>query len=96
MALIHDLREAMIGDITSFNDISQGEYVSSFIEYSTNYNIEKKHIKEEITLKFLACAIRFFNSHFVDLLLNQWNKYKIDKTWTSLLVRQLNKLESID
>lgn len=96
MALIHDLREVVIEDITPFDDISWGKYVSPLIEYSTNYNIEKKHIRKELTLKFLVCTIRSLDSHFVDLLLDQWNKYKVNKSRTSLLMRQLNKLECID
>ncbi|KAL8881212.1 MAG: hypothetical protein Q9198_001539, partial [Flavoplaca austrocitrina] len=80
MALVHDMGEAVIGDITPFDGISRDE----------------KHLREEMALKFLACTIRPLNPSFADLILELWCEFEEGETRTSQLVRQIDKLECID
>lgn len=49
-----------------------------------------------MALKFLACTVRPANPKFADSLLETWYEYEAGDTKASLLVRQMDKLESID
>ena len=66
------------------------------LELTSDDIVDEKHLREEMALKFLACTIRPSNSHFADLILRLWYEYEAGETQTSLLVRQLDKLECMD
>ncbi|MCJ1448909.1 MAG: HD domain-containing protein 2 [Stictis urceolatum] len=72
--------EAIIGDITPYDGISQ----------------EEKHLREEMAIKFLACTIRSWDPRFADLLSKYWYEYEEGQTRAAMLVRQMDKLECLD
>ncbi|GIZ48184.1 hypothetical protein CKM354_001125700 [Cercospora kikuchii] len=80
MALVHDMGEAIIGDITPYDGISPDE----------------KRLREELAVKFLSCTVRPSNPHFADMVLELWNEYEAGKTQVSQLVRQIDKLECMN
>lgn len=49
-----------------------------------------------MALKFLACTIRSFNPSFANLILDHWYEYEAGESRTSVLVRQMDKLECMD
>ncbi len=49
-----------------------------------------------MALKFLACTIRSFNPSFANLILDHWYEYEAGESRTSVLVRQMDKLERMD
>ncbi|KZM26469.1 ATP binding [Ascochyta rabiei] len=79
MALVHDMGEALIGDITPSDGVSK----------------EQKFEREEMALKFLACTIRPWNSSFADLVLVLWYEYEKGESQAAELVRNVDKLECI-
>lgn len=96
MALVHDMGEAVIGDITPFDGISRGKYYVHTLIYTSNNIVGEKYLREEMALKYLACTIRPSNPRFADLILEHWYEYEAGETRTSLLVRQMDKLEYMD
>ncbi|KAF1363472.1 cytidylate kinase [Lizonia empirigonia] len=79
MALIHDMGEALIGDITPSDGVTK----------------EQKFEQEEMALKFLACTVRTWNPDFADLILGLWYEYEKGESDAAMLVRQVDKLECI-
>ncbi|KIV98444.1 uncharacterized protein PV09_09742 [Verruconis gallopava] len=78
MALIHDMGEAIIGDITPSDGISP----------------EQKYIREEMAIKFQACTIRKTHPDFADMMLGLWHEYEEGKTDVAIFVRQADKVEA--
>ncbi|KAF1357332.1 cytidylate kinase [Lizonia empirigonia] len=79
MALIHDMGEALIGDITPSDGVSK----------------EQKFEREDMALKFLACTVRSWNPSFADSILDLWYEYEKGESGAAMLVRQVDKLECI-
>ncbi|KAF9728651.1 cytidylate kinase [Paraphaeosphaeria minitans] len=77
MALVHDMGEALIGDITPSDGIST----------------EQKFKREEMALEFLACTLRTSNPDLANSILDLWHEYEDGRTDTAILVKQLDKLE---
>jgi len=95
MALIHDMGEALIGDITPSDGISSSSVNHSFCLASPKIEPEQKFDQEEMALKFLACTIRSSNSDFADSILDLWREYEEGKSEAAILVREIDKLECI-
>lgn len=96
MALVHDMGEALIGDITPSDGISRGKCCFRLLINVSNNTVDEKYLREEMAMKFLAYTIRPSNSHFADLILELWYEYETGETQASRLVRQMDKLECID
>ncbi|KAF2633000.1 cytidylate kinase [Macroventuria anomochaeta] len=79
MSLVHDMGEALIGDITPSDGVSK----------------EQKFEREEMALKFLACTIRSSNPSFADSILDLWYEYERGESPAAMLVREIDKLECI-
>lgn len=77
MALIHDIGECIIGDITPFDEVS----------------VEEKYSREEMAVKYLGCTITKSNPMFVDELLTLWYEYEQGNSKPARLVQQLDMLE---
>jgi 5'-deoxynucleotidase YfbR-like HD superfamily hydrolase len=94
IALVHDMGEAIIGDITPSDGISPGKCPFSIQRISSD-RIEVKHTREELALEFLACTIRPTNPKYADRILELWCEYEEGKTRAALLAKQMDKLECI-
>ncbi|KAF2113719.1 cytidylate kinase [Lophiotrema nucula] len=80
MALIHDMGEALVGDITPSDGISR----------------EEKYTREEMAFKFLACTLRSSHPTFADSILDLWHEYENRETQAAMLVHQIDKLECLN
>lgn len=94
MSLVHDMGEALIGDITPSDGVSKG-HLSLGIDGLFLTETEQKFAREEMALKFLACSVRSWNSDFADSILDLWYEYERGESAAAILVRQVDKLECI-
>lgn len=93
MALVHDMGEALVGDITPSDGVSPGKVVSGSLMNIAYHRIEDKYMREEMALKFLACTMRSTNPDFADRILELWHEFEKGETRVALLVRQIDSLE---
>ena len=82
MALVHDLAESLVGDITPHDGVSKAD----------------KHAAEAAAMERLAGALAAGGPHFrgvADDMLALWGEYEACSTREALLVKDLDKVEMI-
>lgn len=80
IALVHDVAEAIVGDLTPYCGIS----------------VEEKHDRERQAMEYLSQLASKFNPQFADEILECWNDYERAQTPDALFVKDIDKLELYD
>lgn len=98
MALVHDIGEAIIGDITPSDGISRGDLYSPLpiVSQMANVFAEEKHVREKLAVEFVACTLRLADPLYADEIVDLWSEYEQAETAVARLVHQIDKLECID
>ncbi|OAL07202.1 cytidylate kinase [Phaeosphaeriaceae sp. SRC1lsM3a] len=79
MCLVHDMGEAIIGDITPSDGVTR----------------EEKHVREEMAMKYLTCTAQLTSPDQANMLMDLWNEYEEGQSKAAQLVRQIDKLECL-
>ncbi|KAI5963890.1 hypothetical protein KGF57_001165 [Candida theae] len=79
IALVHDIAESLVGDITPYAGISKAE----------------KHRREEETIHFLHEVIKPYNPAFADELVELWFDYEEIRNTEARYVKDIDKFEMI-
>jgi 5'-deoxynucleotidase YfbR-like HD superfamily hydrolase len=58
-------------------------------------NIEDKHLREEMAMKYLTCTAQPASSDQADMLMDLWNEYEEGQSKAAQLVKQIDKLECL-
>lgn len=77
IALVHDIAEALVGDITPFGGVSKAE----------------KHRREWATVQYLAQLIEPYNARFAAELVELWLDYEEIRTPEARYVKDIDKFE---
>lgn len=80
LALVHDLAEALVGDITPHDGVSKADKYT--MERDAMHKIKVDHFEK-------------YNSEIGDQLVTLWQEYEEGKTKEARFVKQLDKLEMI-
>ncbi|KAF2028940.1 cytidylate kinase [Setomelanomma holmii] len=79
MCLLHDMGEAIIGDITPSDGVTP----------------ESKYLQEEMAMKYLACTLHDSSTNLREMLVDVWHEYEAGQSQAAQLVKQVDKLECI-
>ncbi|KAI5967733.1 hypothetical protein CANMA_002913 [Candida margitis] len=79
IAIVHDIAESLVGDITPFAGISKAE----------------KHRREEETIHYLHDVIKPYNPDFAKELVELWFDYEEIRTTEARYVKDIDKFEMI-
>ncbi|ODV79417.1 uncharacterized protein CANTADRAFT_52065 [Suhomyces tanzawaensis NRRL Y-17324] len=79
IALVHDIAESLVGDITPFGGVSKKE----------------KHRRELESIEFLASIIRPYNKKFSHEIMELWLDYEEIRTVEARYVKDVDKFELI-
>jgi putative hydrolase of HD superfamily len=79
IALVHDIAELLVGDITPFGGVSKAE----------------KHRREFESIKFLAELIEPYNPKFSSEIMELWLDYEEIRTLEARYVKDIDKFEMI-
>ncbi|KAI5966845.1 uncharacterized protein KGF55_000254 [Candida pseudojiufengensis] len=79
IAIIHDIAECLVGDITPFAGISKSE----------------KHRREKETIEYLQQIIKPYNSEFATEMYELWTDYEEIRTIEARYVKDIDKFEMI-
>ena len=96
MTLVHDMGEALIGDITPSDNILRG-LIQTRIKFSqlTN-NIEEKRRRERLAVQYLACLAEPVNPIFAKEIEDLWSEYEEGVSDVARLVKGTDALECMD
>lgn len=79
IALVHDIAEALVGDITPFGGVSK----------------EEKHRRELETIEYLVELIKPYNSEFAHEMMELWLDYEEIRCLEARYVKDIDKFEMI-
>lgn len=80
IALVHDIAESLVGDITPFGGVSKQE----------------KHRREWESVQYLSEVIKPYNKHFSNELIELWLDYEEIRTPEARYVKDIDKFEMIE
>lgn len=104
MALVHDMGESIIGDITPTDGISKGKFpsfqgFSHFFPFNVlldaNNASEEKFSREHKAMESLAGSIRPLNPTFASEIVDLWLEFEGGDTSEALMVRDLDAFECL-
>lgn len=79
IAVIHDIAEALVGDITPFDGVAK----------------EEKHRREFLTIEYLASLIKHYNPYFAHEMVDLWLDYEEIRCIEARYVKDVDKYEMI-
>ncbi|QFZ28595.1 putative HD domain-containing protein [Clavispora lusitaniae] len=79
IALVHDIAEALVGDITPFGGVTK----------------EEKHRREFETIEYLESLVEGYNSRFAQEMKELWLDYEEIRCLEARYVKDIDKLEMI-
>lgn len=79
IAVVHDMAELLVGDITPFGGVSKPE----------------KHRREYETMQLLQLIVAPYNAEFADELMDLWLDYEEIRSVEAQYVKDIDKLEMI-
>ena len=79
IALVHDIAEALVGDITPFGGVTK----------------EEKHRREFETIEYLELLVEGYNSRFAQEMKELWLDYEEIRCLEARYVKDIDKLEMI-
>ncbi|CCE82306.1 Piso0_002026 [Millerozyma farinosa CBS 7064] len=79
IAVIHDIAEALVGDITPFDGVTK----------------EEKHRREFITIEYLSSLIKHYNPDFAREMVDLWLDYEEIRCIEARYVKDVDKYEMI-
>jgi 5'-deoxynucleotidase YfbR-like HD superfamily hydrolase len=101
MALVHDIGEAIIGDITPSDGISKGVYTFFSITCTLPIKItepeylEDKYRRESLAVEYLSCLVRESNTDFAAEIRALFEEFEACKTPEAQFVKQIDAFECL-
>lgn len=96
LALVHDLPEAVVGDITPFDDrLKQpGEDPAALFHETPEYSTDADRAKTDAERQAMHDLTTKLPAELQSMLIDAWEEYESNETPEANLVRQLDKLET--
>jgi 5'-deoxynucleotidase YfbR-like HD superfamily hydrolase len=98
MALIHDIGEAIIGDITPSDGISKGiwpTHWSIWCRIAANRTAEDKHRRESLAVDYLTCLLKTSNPSAAAEIKSLFEEFEENKTPEAKFVKEIDAFECL-
>jgi putative hydrolase of HD superfamily len=97
LALVHDLPEAITGDLTPLDQALRDQDVDRALLFTNppSYSNEAELAKHQAEEAALAAMTHRLPTDVADFLIDAWREYEASETNEARLVRQLDKVEAL-
>lgn len=97
MALVHDLAEAITGDITPADGVSSGVWpLICAIDHAFIKIIEEKYVREALAIEYLSILAKDVAPVFASEMRELWIEFEEGESEAAILVGDMDALECLD
>jgi adenylate kinase family enzyme/5'-deoxynucleotidase YfbR-like HD superfamily hydrolase len=96
MALIHDIGEAIIGDITPSDGVSKGTWPTHWsCRIAANWIAEDKYRRESLAVDYLTCLLKTSNPSAAAEIKSLFEEFEENKTPEAKFVKEIDAFECL-